>query len=129
MCKASPRGNRTDTLALLADLNAGVKSSISYQSRETEGTQTPVETLNRGWGSCRDLTVLLIEAARCFAWSPSHRRGLVSCGHQESAHSLDWIDDIALRKLRDPLERFMRRLIGAIERSARFCQSTHQCRP
>ena len=61
-------GNRTDTLALLADLNAGVKSSISYQSRETEGTQTPVETLNRGWGSCRDLAVLLIEAARCLGF-------------------------------------------------------------
>jgi transglutaminase-like putative cysteine protease len=63
--RAFVRGNRTDTLALLADLNAGVKSSISYQSRETEGTQTPVETLDRGWGSCRDLAVLLIEAARC----------------------------------------------------------------
>ena len=37
--------------------------------------------------------------------------------------------DVALRKLRDPLERFMRHLIGAIERSARFRQSTHQCRP
>jgi transglutaminase-like putative cysteine protease len=62
--RAFVRGNRTDTLALLADLNAGVRSSISYQSRETEGTQTPVETLNRDWGSCRDLTVLLVEAAR-----------------------------------------------------------------
>ncbi|MGB8487090.1 MAG: transglutaminase family protein, partial [Xanthobacteraceae bacterium] len=38
--------------------------SISYQSRETEGTQTPIETLYRGWGSCRDLAMLLIEAAR-----------------------------------------------------------------
>jgi transglutaminase-like putative cysteine protease len=62
------RGNRTDTLALLGDLNAGVKTSISYQARETEGTQTPVETLNRGWGSCRDLAVLLIEAARCLGF-------------------------------------------------------------
>src|SRR5713101_8506809 len=61
-------GNRTDTLALLADLNAGVKSSISYQSRETEGTQSPVETLDRGWGSCRDLAVLLMEAARCLGF-------------------------------------------------------------
>ena len=34
------------------------------QSRESEGTQTPIETLDRGWGSCRDLAVLLIEAAR-----------------------------------------------------------------
>jgi transglutaminase-like putative cysteine protease len=62
------RSNRTDTLALLADLNAGVKASISYQARDTEGTQTPVETLDRGWGSCRDLAVLLIEAARCLGF-------------------------------------------------------------
>jgi transglutaminase-like putative cysteine protease len=58
------RSNPTDTSALLADLNNGVAAQISYQSRETEGTQTPIETLNRGWGSCRDLAVLLIEAAR-----------------------------------------------------------------
>jgi len=62
------RGDRTDTLALLGDLNAGVKAWISYQSRESEGTQTPVETLDRGWGSCRDLAVLLIEAARCLGF-------------------------------------------------------------
>ena len=66
--RAFVRGNPTDTLALLADLNAGVKSWISYQSRDTEGTQTPVETLNRRWGSCRDLAVLLIEAARCLGF-------------------------------------------------------------
>jgi transglutaminase-like putative cysteine protease len=66
--RAFVRGDRTDTLALLADMNDGIKSSISYQSRETEGTQTPVETLNRGRGSCRDLTVLLFEAARCLGF-------------------------------------------------------------
>src|SRR5216684_4399148 len=66
--RAFVRGSRTDTQALLADLNAGVKASISYQSRETEGTQTPVETLDRGWGSCRDLAVLLMEAARCLGF-------------------------------------------------------------
>jgi transglutaminase-like putative cysteine protease len=58
------RSNPTDTSALLADLNKGVAAAISYQSRETEGTQTPVETLDRGVGSCRDLAILLIEAAR-----------------------------------------------------------------
>src|SRR6202051_801256 len=36
------RGNPTDTLALLADINTVIKASISYQSREAEGTQTPV---------------------------------------------------------------------------------------
>lgn len=58
------RGNSTDTLALLADLNAGIRTQFGYQSREEEGTQTPVETLQRGWGSCRDFAVLLAEAAR-----------------------------------------------------------------
>jgi transglutaminase-like putative cysteine protease len=62
------RSNPTDTAALLADLNNGVRNCISYQSRETEGTQGPVETLERGWGSCRDLAVLLAEAARCLGF-------------------------------------------------------------
>jgi transglutaminase-like putative cysteine protease len=58
------RGNPTDTLSLLKDLSAGVSATIKYQSREVEGTQTPVETLSRGWGSCRDFAVLFAEAAR-----------------------------------------------------------------
>ena len=62
------RSKPTDTLALLADLNSGVGAWISYQSRETEGTQTPIETLNRGWGTCRDFAVLFIEAARCLGF-------------------------------------------------------------
>jgi hypothetical protein len=45
--RAFVRGNRTDTLALLADLNAGVKTWISYQSREFPSP--PIEP--RGPGS------------------------------------------------------------------------------
>jgi transglutaminase-like putative cysteine protease len=58
------RGMSTDTLALLKDINAGISSWIKYQSRDDEGTQTPLETLDRGWGSCRDLAVLFIGAVR-----------------------------------------------------------------
>jgi transglutaminase-like putative cysteine protease len=58
------RGERTDTLSLLKDLSLGVSAWIGYQSREDEGTQSPIETLDRGWGSCRDFAVLLVEAAR-----------------------------------------------------------------
>lgn len=57
-------GATTDTLALLGDLNAGVGGQLGYQARDEEGTQTPVETLRRGWGTCRDFAVLLAEAAR-----------------------------------------------------------------
>lgn len=58
------RDNPTDTLSLLKDLSVGVAEQISYQSREVEGTQSPLQTLDRGWGSCRDFAVLFIEAAR-----------------------------------------------------------------
>ena len=58
------RGQETDTLALLKDLGAGVAAATSYQSRDEEGTQSPLQTLDRGWGSCRDFAVLFVEAAR-----------------------------------------------------------------
>lgn len=54
----------TNTLSLLKDIGSGITSGISYQSRETEGTQGPLETLHRGWGSCRDFAVLFAEAVR-----------------------------------------------------------------
>lgn len=54
----------TDTLSLLKDISNGVFTRISYQSRGDEGTQSPIGTLDRGWGSCRDFAVLVAEAAR-----------------------------------------------------------------
>lgn len=54
----------TDTLSLLKDLNAGVWSQISYEMRDDEGAQSPIETLDRGRGSCRDFATLFVEAAR-----------------------------------------------------------------
>ena len=58
------RGAITDTLSLLKDLNDGIIGRISYQVRNDDGTQSPLQTLSRGIGSCRDLAVLMIEAAR-----------------------------------------------------------------
>lgn len=54
----------TDTLSLLKDISNGVSSQIAYEVREDEGTQSPLETLGRGRGSCRDFAVLLAEATR-----------------------------------------------------------------
>ena len=63
--RAFVRSNPTDTpLSLLKDLSAGIPGWILYQSREVEGTQSPTQTLDRGWGSCRDFAVLFAEAAR-----------------------------------------------------------------
>lgn len=58
----------TDTLSLLKDISNGVTATVAYQNRETEGTQGPMETLERGWGSCRDFAVLFAEAVRALGF-------------------------------------------------------------
>jgi len=62
--RAFIRNTPTDTLSLLKDMSAGVSQWVRYQARDAEGTQSPTETLDRGWGSCRDFAVLFTEAAR-----------------------------------------------------------------
>lgn len=66
--RAFVRSDPTDTLSLLKDLSAGIPGRISYQSREDEGTQSPNQTLDRGWGSCRDFALLFVEAARALGF-------------------------------------------------------------
>ena len=79
--------NPTDTLSLLKDLSAGVSQAIRYESRETEGIQSPVETLNRGWGSCRDFAVLFAEAARVLGFGARIVSGYLYNPDQQSAGS------------------------------------------
>ena len=57
-----------DTIELLATMNAAIKRDFAYASRDTEGTQSPIETLESGGGSCRDFALLLIEAVRCLGF-------------------------------------------------------------
>lgn len=80
-------GIPTDTLSLLKDLSAGVSQAISYQSREDEGTQSPIETLNRGWGSCRDFAVLFAEAARVLGFGARLVSGYLYNPDQQSVGS------------------------------------------
>lgn len=94
--RAFVRSDPTDTLALLKDLGAGVSNAIAYQSREDEGTQSPTQTLDRGWGSCRDFAVLFVEAARSlgfgarivsgYLYNPNNP-GLVGAGAAGSTHA------------------------------------------
>jgi transglutaminase-like putative cysteine protease len=54
----------TNTFNLLATMNAAIRGSFEYRTREEEGTQTPEETIERKSGTCRDYALLFIEAAR-----------------------------------------------------------------
>ncbi len=87
--RAFVRGNATDTLSLLKDLSLGVAEQIRYQSREVEGTQSPIQTLDRGWGSCRDFAVLFVEAARSLGFGARIVSGYLYNPNQDSVGSAD----------------------------------------
>jgi transglutaminase-like putative cysteine protease len=54
----------TDTLDMLSRMTAHVFAEFTYLARHEKGTQTPMETLHKRRGTCRDFAVLMIEAAR-----------------------------------------------------------------
>ncbi|MEM9807010.1 MAG: transglutaminase family protein [Cyanobacteria bacterium P01_D01_bin.56] len=57
-------GDQDDTLDVLKRLMQTLWEDWDYQARETEGTQTPSETLRLRSGTCRDYAWLMIEALR-----------------------------------------------------------------
>jgi transglutaminase-like putative cysteine protease len=91
-------GRPTDTLSLLKDISNGVTNGISYQSRETEGTQGPLETLDRGWGSCRDFAVLFAEAVRTLGFGARLVSGYLNnpsgdqLGSADSGSTHAWVE-------------------------------------
>lgn len=54
----------TGTRELLVQMNQHIRDHFRYAARDEEGTQTPLETLTLGSGSCRDYALLMMEAAR-----------------------------------------------------------------
>jgi transglutaminase-like putative cysteine protease len=48
----------------LVDMNRTIREQFTYSARDEEGTQSPLETLQRRSGSCRDFALLMMEAAR-----------------------------------------------------------------
>jgi transglutaminase-like putative cysteine protease len=58
--KGKPRG----TVSALVELNRRLHECIGYERREEGGALAPEETLRRGRGACRDVTVLLAEVLR-----------------------------------------------------------------
>jgi transglutaminase-like putative cysteine protease len=59
----SPTG-RTDTQELLATITRAIHSEFAYVTRSEQGVQDPLTTLKLGRGSCRDFSVLMMEAVR-----------------------------------------------------------------
>src|SRR5262249_25550432 len=72
---------RTDlsrpTGQLLMTLNQAVAQSFSYERRSARGTRLPSETLRRQSGTCRDLALLMMEAARSLGFAARFVTGYV----------------------------------------------------
>ena len=52
------------TLEVLRAITKAINNEFSYARREEMGTQTPIETLDKGSGSCRDFALFMMEAVR-----------------------------------------------------------------
>jgi transglutaminase-like putative cysteine protease len=57
-------GEHRRTWDVLADMNSAIHAAFKYHARYEEGTQTPIETLERNSGTCRDFALLFMEGAR-----------------------------------------------------------------
>lgn len=83
--------SRTGTLAMLTDMTGAIKQEFTYLPRYQKGTQTPIETLDRKTGTCRDYAMLMIEAVRAlglaarfvsgYVYNPSGRRRRLGGGN------------------------------------------------
>jgi len=81
----------TETLALLTEMAMSIKQDFTYVPRHEKGTQTPIETLEKRRGTCRDFAVLMIEAVRAlgfaarfvsgYVYNPSRGEGRVGGGN------------------------------------------------
>jgi transglutaminase-like putative cysteine protease len=82
---------KESTLSLLTDMTNAIKREFTYVPRHQKGTQTPLETLEQGTGTCRDYAMFMIEAARAlglaarfvsgYVYNPSGRRRAVGGGN------------------------------------------------
>jgi transglutaminase-like putative cysteine protease len=70
-------GGVTDTLGMLSEMTAAIKREFTYVARPEKGTQSPIETLARRKGTCRDYAMLMIEAARALGFAARFVSGYV----------------------------------------------------
>ncbi len=59
-----PEKGRISTLHLLGNITRAIQNDFEYASRDEEGTNSPITTLQSRKGACRDFALLMMEAVR-----------------------------------------------------------------
>jgi transglutaminase-like putative cysteine protease len=83
--------NAQDARSTVIALCQAIHKGIAYRRRMERGVQTPVETLERASGSCRDLATLLMEVARSVGlaarFASGYLHGTASMAGHASTHA------------------------------------------
>jgi len=69
----------TGVLAALSEMTRAIHTRFSYAQRLAAGCQTPLQTLERNQGTCRDFAMLMVEAARTLGLAARFVSGYVYC--------------------------------------------------
>lgn len=92
-----------ETQAMLVAMTVAIKEGFTYQARDAEGTQPPVETLESGSGSCRDFALFMMEAVRSLGFAARFVSGYLydpaldpgangGCGIQGGGATHAWVE-------------------------------------
>jgi transglutaminase-like putative cysteine protease len=73
---------------VLMTLCFAIHESFSYARRVERGTQTPIETLQRRQGTCRDFALLMMEAARSLGFAARFVTGYIYVPDRDGSTTL-----------------------------------------
>lgn len=87
--KLAPRAR--DAEGMVLDLCATLHRTITYRRRNEKGVQSPLQTLQEGSGSCRDMATLMMDAARSLGmasrFASGYLHGTASLAGRASTHA------------------------------------------
>jgi transglutaminase-like putative cysteine protease len=81
-------GTSVQTGHILMTLCFSIRQSFVYARRVERGTQTPVETLQRRQGTCRDFALLMMEAARSLGFAARFVTGYIYVPDRDGSRTL-----------------------------------------
>lgn len=82
-------GGQIETRPMLERMMHAIKSGFSYLGRDEENVQSPVETLEKKCGNCRDFALMMMEAVRSLGFAARFVSGYVYDPSVESGSAAD----------------------------------------